>query len=245
MVFFIYSVWILNLVLGLLIFMSCYRTSPINFFLLNTTVIFLVFFIHLKLQPLVFLYYIVICTPVLISVTQVFVDMTAESRTYEKNLSKVILFLDLVVAKVRFGRGIRESICSSEHIITHKNHVTFYFKNNVVLQQPKSRFFHLFHTLEHDLNTILKQKVGQKDLIEHIKKKYQKQLSLHQKTRIALSQYKSQSFVISFFWLSAIIFLLIQGIFVSYIKTVALSFTLLCFGFYVSKKLLVTNEFRI
>ena len=245
MLLFIYLFWLLNLVIGLLLFMSCYRTSATYFFLLNTMAIFLVFYVHLKLFSLVFLHQILVYTPVFIGLAKIFIDKTAASRSYEKNLSKIILFLDLIGAKIRFGRGIRESICSSEHIITQKSHVKFYFETNVVLQQPKSRFFPLFRDLEHDLNTILVQKVGQRDLIEHIKKKYQRQLSLHQKAKIALSQYKAQSFVISLFWLSAILFLIVQGLFLTYIKTVLLSFSLLCFGFYMSRKLLIKTEFRI
>ena len=245
MFFPVYLVWMLNLVVGFLIFKSCYRTSSINYFLLNSLTTIIVFFVHLKLIFIEFLHLFIVCIPVLISVLKVLIDFTQESRDYEKNLSKVILFLDLIIAKIRFGRGIKESIANSHYIITLKSHVNFLFKKNVVLQQPKSRFFKIFHELEDDLSTILDQKVGQKDLIEHIKKKYQKRLVLHQKTKIALSQYHSQSLVIGFFWLAANGFLISQDLFLKYINIVLISFLLLLIGSFISKKLLVVNEFRI
>jgi len=245
MIFFIYSVWILNLFIGLLIFNTCYRTSSTYFFLLNTFCTIMIFFIHYRLIFIDFLWPLLTCIPILISVLKILKDFTQESRDYEKNLVKIILFLDLTVTKARFGRGIREAIITSHHIITIRSHVDLLCKKNVVLQQPKSRFFRVFSELEEDLNAVLNQKVGQKDLIEHIKKKYQKRLSLLQKTKIALSQYYSQSFVISFFWLCAICFLVSQGLFFDYSKTILLSFALLLFGSYVSKKLLIINDFRI
>ena len=245
MILFVYVVWILNLLIGFLIFKSCYRTSSIHYFLLNTFLTMSVFFIHFKIFFIHFLYPLLACIPVLIGVSKILKDFTQESRDYEKNLTKVILFLDLVAAKMKFGRGIKESIASSHHIITRKSHVILLCKNNVVLQQPKSRFFKIFNELGHDLSAILDQKVGQKDLIEHIKRKYQKRISLHQKTKIALSQYHSQSFVIGLFWLAANSFLISQGLFFEYIEIVILSFLLFILGAFVSKKLLVATHFRI
>ena len=244
MIFFVYSVWILNLVIGFLIFKTCYRTSSTFFFLLNTFFTFAIFFIHSRFIFIDFLWPLLTCTPILISLLKVLKDFSQESRDFEKNLVKVILFLDLTVTKARFGRGIKEAMLSSHHIITIRSHVIFLCKKNVVLQQPKSRFFRVFSELEADLNAVLNQKVGQKDLIEHIKKKYQKRLSLHLKTKIALSQYYSQSFVICFFWLCAVCFLISQSLFMEYSKTVLLSFILLLFGSFVSKKLLIVTDFR-
>jgi hypothetical protein len=245
MFFFIYAAWFLNLVIGSVVFLSCYRTSLTNYFLLNTLIALIVFFIHSQLILIEILKPIFVSIPLLISLTKIFIDRTVESRTYEKNLSKIILFLDLSLAKARFGRGIKESLCTSHHIITGRNHVRFILKDNVVLQQPKSRFFKIFSELEGDLNTILGQKVAQKELIDHVKRKYQKRLVLHQKTKIALSQFQSQTSVIILFWMSALSFLIAQSLFFKYLNIIAISFSLLFVGSIVSKKLLIKTDFRI
>jgi len=244
MFFLNYSVWFINFILGFLSFRTCYRTTFKSYMIFNISMPLLVILVHMNVFFIEKLHLILTCIPVLISVLKFSKDFTQESREYEKSITKIILFLDLVATKTRFGRGLKESLSTSQHVITNHSHVILLIQNNVVLQQPKSRFFTIFSDLEHDLNLILLQKVSQKDLILLIKKKYQKKLSLHQKTKIALSQYKSQSFVISFFWICALAFLISQGLFLKHLNIILFSFSLLCAGIFMSKKLLVTKTFR-
>ena len=245
MFFLSYTAWFINFVIGFLIFKTCYRTSFKIYVLLNALPLILLFYVHKEVIFIKYLHPFLACIPILISLSKISADLTKESREYEKCLSKIILFLDLVATKTRFGRGVKESLLTSHSIITSGSHLKLLIKNNVVLQQPKSRFFTIFSELEHDLNQILTQKVSQKDLIEHIKKKYQKKLTLFQKTKIALSQYKSQSFVILFFWFCALAFLISQGLFLKYINIVIISLAFMLAGLYLSKKMLIITDFRI
>ena len=244
MIFLINSVWILCLFTGFYIYKSCYRTSSLNFFFLNFLLSILLLFVNLKFNFVKNFNIFFLCTPIAIGLSKILTDSTLESREYEKNLQKVILFLEIVSAKIKFGRSFADSLAESNYIITRGTHVNFLLKENVVLQQPKSRFFEIFHLLEKDINAIYTQKVGQKDLIKHIKRKYENRLCLHRKTKIALSQYHSQSVVVLCFWFLAVFFLCYQGLFFKYFTTFSLSLTLMIVGILVSKKLLISNNFR-
>jgi|GEM_PF-2386452 len=244
MFFLINSVWILSLFTGFCIYKSCYRTSSLNFFLLNFLLSILLLFMNLKFNFGRNLNIFFLCTPIAIGLLKILIDSTLESREYERNLQKMILFLEIVNTKIKFGRSFADSLTESHYIVTRNTHVDFLLKENVVLQQPKSRFFNVFYLLEKDLNAIYTQKIGQKDLITHIKRKYENRLCLHKKTKIALSQYHSQSIVVLCFWFLAVFFLCSQGLFFKYFTTFLISLTLMCLGIFVSKKLLISNNFR-
>lgn len=244
MLFLINSVWILSLFTGFCIYKSCYRASSLNYFLLNVLLSILLLFMNLEFKLTNNFNIFFLCTPIAIGLLKIFIDSTLENRLYEKNLHKMILFLEIVNTKIKFGRSFLDSLAESHYLITRNTHVNFLLKENVVLQQPKSRFFKVFHLLEKDLNAINIQKIGQKDLINHIKRKYENRLCLHRKTKIALSQYHSQSIVVLCFWLLAVFFLCSQGLFFKYFITFLISLTLMCLGVFVSKKLLISNNFR-
>lgn len=236
--------WFSNLYIGQFIFLYGYRTNLNHYYLSCITLFFGYLFSDFSTEQTPFLNFIMASSPFSIGGLPILIDVTAEKRNLEKSINQIIIFLDITLANIKFGRSVRESMFKSSRALIKNNHLVFTLKKNVVLQQPKSRFYKIFHEFESDLNKILSQKMSQKDLLTFTKHKYQKKLTLFQKTKISLSQYKSQTIVIFSFWILAFSFLVFQKLAGEYILTVLLSLFLNMFGVVVSKKVLTKSEFR-
>ena len=236
--------WFSNLYIGQLIFMCGYRTKVNHYYLCCFILFFGYLFSAFNRKEMFFLNFIIAASPFCISCLPILIDLTSEKRNLEKNINQIIIFLDITLANVKFGRSVRESMKKSSGVLIKNNHLVFTLKKNVVLQQPKSRFYKIFHEFESDLNKTLSQKISQKDLLAFTKHKYQKKLALIQKTKVSLSQYKSQTIVVLSFWLLAFSFLVFQKLLVTYLFTVLLSLALNLCGVFVSKKMLTKSEFR-
>lgn len=237
--------WFTNLYIGQVIFLYGYRTKLNHYYLSCFVVYFGYLFSSFNRNELYFLKFIIAASPFCISCLPILIDLTSEKRNLEKNLNQIIIFLDITLANVKFGRSVREAMKKSSEILIKNNHLVFTLKKNVVLQQPKSRFYKIFYEFESDLNKILSQQISQKDLLTFTKHKYLKKLALLQKTKISLSQYKSQTIVILTFWFLAFSFLVFQKLVTTYFFTVLLSLFLNLCGVLVSKKMLTKSEFRL
>ncbi len=162
-----------------------------------------------------------------------------------KKLNSILIFYDLLLVNLSFGRSLHVSIEHSGYILGLENKKKRNVCKNVVMQQLKSSSLLYFRNLHAELDKLSNIRIGILDLIRFNQENFKYELMLLEKKNVVLTQFYVQSLVVLCLWLICITYLIFTDQVFTHLKLILISSFLMCCGFLVSKKLLCKSEFQI
>lgn len=189
--------------------------------------------------------YLILYTPLCIGFFPFLWEYFNRTKTRFMNYKTCLTLLECTQIHLQMGRSFTNSLGLALENLPPKNKLGLLIEKNVVLQQPKSRNCTIFSELEQDLTTLSQQNLGRKELLTFIYDKFTLNFDLEQKIQLSSTQYKTQSYVLILFWLSAFTRLFIQNELQKFQSIVLISLIMMALGLIIAKKLIVKTEFRI